>query len=209
MSNSLSNHWNTLLTSSKVNEHCVYNLTELHKIPHVPGIYGWYLVMDNINFGEYYKIFKQKRVKVDIEGELQERYLGNAQATFDENNFPSTGVDFDLGGIASFAFSPPLYIGISKKLGNRLKDHTNELLDVYYKRPMPSPLPLGKTEFDTIYESKHFASRIGYTLKNHTTVGLTSFRIKTLEMPSGYTWQDLQRVERYVNRTYIPVYGRK
>ncbi|MFN7704056.1 MAG: hypothetical protein ACK5OS_05480 [Chryseotalea sp.] len=208
--NDISNYWTNVLSTSKVDRHGVYGLSDLHKIPNVPGLYAWYIAVSSANFSDYYKIFKQKKVTVKIEGVLQDKYHGEIQNIYNDKNFPSAGIDYDLCEVASLAFSPPLYIGISIDLRKRLIDHSSELTKVLYgKLPLPSPLPIGKTEFDTIYESAHFALRIGHTIVNYPTVDLASFKIKTLELPKSFTWQDLQRVERYMNRTYIPVYGRK
>jgi hypothetical protein len=210
MSYRVSDYWNTLLSSSIVQEHSFYDMSALDKIPEAPGLYAWYLVVNNHNISEYYKIFKQKKVKVSIEGSLKEAYEGEVRNIYYEEDFKTPVIDHDLCAVASLAFSPPLYIGISKSLRTRLKQHAEELTKIYYgKVALSTPPPLGKTEFDTIHESSHFAQRIGFTIKNHLTVNLTSLRIKTLEMPPGYHWQDLQRVEKYINRTFIPMYGRK
>jgi hypothetical protein len=210
MSNSVVDFWDSILASSSIENHCHYKLTELDNIPEMPGIYAWYLSADQNNFLDYYKVYKQKKVEVNIQGNLSELYVGDVKNTYYEKDFKDNGVDHDLCSMASLAFSPPLYIGISKNLQKRLKDHSSELKKIFFGQiPLNTPPPVGKTDFDTIVESRHFAQRIGHTIKSFSNININSLLIKTIEMDSTYLWTDLQKVERYLNRTYIPIYGRK
>jgi hypothetical protein len=210
MSNSIDNFWINTLKTSKINDHCVYSLADLHKIPNVPGIYAWYLKMDRSNADDYFKIFKQKKVGVQVTGHLKENYIGEVKHSYRASDYHNPGLDFDLCEIASLAFSPPLYIGISKDLKSRLAVHAKELQDIYFKKvKLMTPPPLGKTDFDTIVESAHFAQRVGHSITSFNKITLNALVIRTIEMPNTYVWSDLQKVEKYLNRTYNPVYGRK
>lgn len=210
MGTKIHDFWPNILLASNIESHCIYNLTELHKLPKKPGIYAWYLISEATNFGEYHKIYKQKKINVTIEGNLKENYKGEIKAIYEDKDFHSPSLDHDLCKIASLAFSPPLYIGISKDLQTRLKTHTSELEKIVNgSLPLPSPQALGKTDFDTILESSHFAQRIGHSINSFSSLTMNSLLIRTIEMPAGYTWQDLQKVEKYINRTYTPIYGRK
>ncbi|WP_207424296.1 hypothetical protein [Desertivirga brevis] len=210
MDNKVNNYWLKVLSGSSINDHCVYALSELDKIPEVPGIYAWYLKLDSTNLEDYFKLYKQKRIKVNIEGPLKESYQGSIKSTYNAKDFESPSIDFDLCEIASLAFSPPLYIGISKNLKRRLNEHGDELEDIYFgKTKLSPPTPLRKIDFDTEKESSHFAQRIGTTIKSFRKMKLSSLYIRTIEMPVGYIWNDLQKVEKYLNRTYNPIYGRK
>lgn len=101
-------------------------------------------------------------------------------------------------------------IGISKNLKTRLNTHYRELQKIYNgKVTLEPPKKLGQTDFDTIVESSHFAQRMGFSLKSFSKLNLNALYIKTIELDNSYTWPDLQRVEKYLNRTYIPLYGRK
>ncbi|VTR49125.1 hypothetical protein [Sphingobacterium thalpophilum] len=210
MSHKVFDYWNDLLITSTVENHCFYRLNELYKIPKSPGIYAWYLIADQPDMSEYHKVFKQKSIKISVEGNLSEGYVGRAKATFNQKHFTDLSIDRELCKIASMAFSPPLYIGISSNLNKRLSQHAKELTDIYYdKVKLVNPSPVRKTEFDTIIESQHFAQRIGYSIKSFRSIQLGSLLIRTIEMPKEYTWQDLQGVEKYLNRIYTPLYGRK
>lgn len=210
MDNKINNFWINALKTSKIDDHCVYSLSELHKIPSVPGIYAWYLKMDSANSDDYFKIYKQKKVSVNVKGHLKESYSGEVRHIYNPIDYVNPGLDFDLCEIASLAFSPPLYIGISKNLKSRLKDHARELHDIYFNKvKLATPPALGKTDFDTIVESAHFAQRVGHSISSFNKINLSALVIKTIEMPATYVWDDLQKVEKYLNRTYNPVYGRK
>lgn len=210
MGNTVNDYWLSTLKGSTVDNHCVYDLTELHLIPNVPGIYAWYLKMDGTNFDDYFKIYKQKKVAVSVQGHLKENYVGEAKHNYNPVDFANPGIDLNLCEIASLAFSPPLYIGISKDLKKRLRQHSDELEKIYYgKVKLATPPKVGKTAFDTIVESEHFAQRIGHSIVSFPKITLNSLYIRTIEMPTGYVWHDLQKVEKYLNRTYNPIYGRK
>lgn len=210
MSNTVDDYWLNVLKGSAVDNHCVYDLTELHLIPDVPGIYAWYLKVDKGNIDDYFKIYKQKKVAVNVQGHLKENYVGEAKHNYNPQDFLNPGIDMHLCEIASLAFSPPLYIGISKALKKRLRQHADELEKIYYKKiKLSTPPKVGKTDFDTIVESEHFAQRIGHSIVSFPKITLNSLYIRTIEMPAGYVWHDLQKVEKYLNRTYNPVYGRK
>jgi predicted GIY-YIG superfamily endonuclease len=209
MDNQVHNYWLNTLKTSTAEDHCVYNLADIDKVPNVPGIYAWYLKVDPSNIDDYYKIYKQKKVKVTVDGHLKEAYKGEARHHYDPADFANPGLDFNLCEIASLAFSPPLYIGISKDLGVRLKTHTRELTDIFYGKINLPPPVMHKSDFDTIIESAHFAQRMGHSIRSFKNITINALLIRTIEMPAGYVWQDLQKVEKYLNRTYNPIYGRK
>jgi hypothetical protein len=210
VNNKVIDFWNNILSGSTVQDHCHYKLTEIDNIPETPGMYAWYLNVDQNNFLDYYKVYKQKKVEVSIKGNFDESYIGELRNVYNEGNFKDNGVDHKLCFLASLAFSPPLYIGISNNLYIRLRQHCKELEKIYYNKiPLSKPTSLGKTDFDTILESMHFAQRIGHTIRLFKNINLNSLLIKTIEMPKGYSWSELHKVEKYLNRTYIPIYGRK
>jgi len=209
MANSVNDFWNRILNSFQVENHGYYTINELYKVPSKPGIYAWYVKFEQQNEQEYYKIFKQKKVGVDIKGNLKEHYEGEARNKYVDNTYSIQNMDYSLCELASYVFCPPLYIGISKDLNERLNTHAKELEKIYIGgKILPTP-SLGKTDFDTIVESAHFAERLGYSLKSFPTVDLNAIYVKTIEMPAQYTWTELQKVEKYLNRTYTPIYGRK
>ena len=209
MSISVESFWEKLKHKHKGKNHGVYKLNEFRNIPETPGIYSWHISTNNSKPNDYHKIFKQKKVKVKVNGNLKEEYLGEAKRTYYDNNYDAK-LDSDLFEMASIAFCPPLYIGISINLGKRLNDHLRELEKIYFeKKALPKPVEIGQTDFDTIVESKHFAQRFGFSILEMSQVTLSSVFIKTIELDNTYKWSELQKVEKYLNRTFIPIYGRK
>lgn len=210
MANSVRDFWINALKGKPAIEHSHYRVDEIFKTPNKPGIYAWYLSVDQKNFKDYFKLFKQKKVTVSLKGALSEEYTGEAKHIYSKKTFlKHSSPDFELCTLASFAFCPPLYIGISSDLNQRLDEHYSELQKVYFGKKVLAPPKLGKTDFDTIVESAHFAERIGHTLRGLPDIDLTALLIKTIEMPTSYSKTDLQKVEYYLNRTFIPIYGRK
>lgn len=202
--------WDTkhMLHSNK--NHGIYNVRELNLLPESPGLYSWHINSTNINFGSYYKVFKQKKVDINISGHLKELYKGEVKREYYDRDFSSPTIDHNLCEYASSVFCPPLYIGISKNLNKRLKTHFSELEKIYSGiTPIPKPTTLGQTQFDTIVESSHFAQRIGFTFVDLKDLRLEDLFIKTIELDSSYSWSELQKVEKYLNRTFVPIYGRK
>lgn len=190
--------------------HGVYRTNEFNKLPEKPGLYSWHINSSALNFGSYFKAFKQKKVEINVKGNLTEKYEGEIKRAYYENDFDSPLIDHDLCEFASHVFCPPLYIGISVSLKTRINDHFAELVKIYNgKITLPTVTKIGQTDFDTIVESSHFAQRFGFTLFELKNIKLDDVFLKTIELDSTYSWADLQRVEKYLNRTFIPMYGRK
>ena len=168
------------------------------------------LVLKRMDITTTSKFLSKKRLDVNLKGNLKELYAGKIKNSFYSKDFASTSFDFDLCEYASSVFCPPIYIGISKDLKKRLATHIRELENIYTgKVKLSKPSKVGQTDFDTIIESSHFAQRIGFTLAELKNISIDSLFIKTIELDKTYTWSDLQKVEKYINRTFIPIYGRK
>lgn len=201
--------WSSKMTLHPTIQHCYYRITEVSNIPNVPGLYSWHLWIDSTNSKKYSQIFKQKRVDVTIKSNLSESFEGAiVHANHDKDIFDA-GIDLNLCNLASIAMCPPLYIGISSRLGQRLGQHVDEF-DKIIKGAIPIPVAtLTASQFDTIYESQHFAARMGFVVKDLSNLNANNLLIKTIELPTGYNKRELQRVETFLNRTFIPIYGRK
>lgn len=201
--------WNNKLRSHPNIRHCYYRISDVQNIPAVPGIYSWHLWIDNVNGDKYSQVFKQKRVKVNIKSNLSENYEGDLPHVDMDSSIFDSSLDINLCNIASIAMCPPLYIGISKDLKDRLSQHVDEFNKIV-KGTIPTPVPtLSSTQFDTIYESQHFAQRMGFVVSKLSNLNSTNLLIKTIEMPMGYSRLELFKVEKFLNRTYFPIYGRR
>lgn len=207
MSRDVSTVWkNTELRNPGI-KHGIYRFGELSEIPSVPGIYSWYLEVDYVNVTKYSELFHMRRLQVEAKGELTENYSGTIYKkpkTFDS----SVHYDLSLFQVASFAFCPPLYIGISKNLKARFTDHFSEFNSLV----MPfsgTPTKILKTQIDTLSESSALAQRLAICFNTLGIFDKSAIFIKTIEMPNGYDWGKLQKIEKYLNRSYYPILGRK
>ena len=210
MAKKVQDFWMNMESKFSEYSHCVYSVTDFDQITETPGLYSWHAIADQVNIDNYFKLFKQKRLNVDAKGNLKESYSGHIQNTFFEKDFQMPNVDFDLCQIASLAFCPPLYIGMSKNLNQRLKDHYSELEKIYTgKIELQESTELGPLDFDTAYESSHFAQRIGHIISGLNSIRLNSLFIKTIELGEDYESPELRKVEKYLNRSFVPIYGRR
>ncbi len=210
MATTVIDFWSNLNRKHPNKVHGIYKATQLYDVPKVPGIYSWHINTTELNFKDYFKVFKQKKINVNLSGNLKEKYLGEIRNVYHDKdfNFPST--DYSLCEFASFAFCPPMYIGISVNLHSRLNDHYRELEKIHFgKVKLGASKKLDRTRFDTIFESQHFAQRLGHTLVDLKNLKLDSVFIKTIELDVGYAKSELHKVEKYLNRTFIPLYGRR
>lgn len=201
--------WTSKLAAIPSVSHCYYKVTDIPHIPDVPGLYSWHLWIDSTNTDRYSQVFKHKRAKIDIQSNLSEQFQGFVQHVGHDKDIFDTTTDLNICNVASIAMCPPLYIGISTKLRTRLSQHVDEL-DKIIKGIKPTPVStVLKSQFDTIWESQHFAQRMGYVIKKLNNRNANNLLIKTIEMPVGYAKKDLQTIETFLNRTYIPIYGRR
>ena len=201
--------WTNKLAPVANTKHCYYRLADVAQIPNVPGIYSWHLWIDTNNTTKYSQVFKHKRIKINVESNLSDVFKGHIDHVGHDTDIFNPVIDLTVCNLASIAMCPPLYIGISKDLGQRLTNHKDEL-DKILKGIIPTPVDtISKRKFDTIWESQHFAQRMGFVISKLNNHNAQNLLIKTLEMPSTYPWSDLQKVEAFLNRTYFPIYGRK
>lgn len=158
---------------------------------------------------EYHEFFKRKKLKARIRGHLMERYDGVFLAA--PAIFKSPVADLDLLAFASEHFAPPVYIGISETLNDRLETHANELTKLIYTGPPPPSATFTSAEISEgltkLYREPSFAERAGTAIQTIPNLGVNSFIVKVVEMPAGYSKQHLESVEYFLNRTFIPMYG--
>jgi len=111
--------------------------------------------------------------------------------------------------IACELLCPPLYIGISKRLNFRLQTHKKMLENIIYSDRDDSEINDTNIESDTEKESRYFGVRIGTIVKRTEHIRLTSFFVKTIQLNLEYSTEELRKIEKFLNRTFIPLYGRK
>ncbi len=176
-----------------------------------PGLYAWYLrVLPNTGstdaLASYTGVLAGKRLQVCARAHLGEEYRGDLDRTRpDRDSLPGL-----TGAIAaaSAVFSPPIYIGISKGMRSRLQQHVRALEDTLARTnggtgaSQPPELAIDTTE-----ESSVFGERIGDLLRTHGQTILPLF-VKIIYQPS-IERAELRAAERFANRAFLPLFGRR
>ncbi len=184
----------------------IYSYQQIHKVPKSPGIYGWFVrVRNHMNIEEYHSIYKSNSMDAKVEGNLKKEYTGVLSQ--EEYNFGESIENDVLFKKAVFTFCNPIYVGVSMKLRRRLEEHYKQLnrrINVGDKKKQ-----LEDVEPDTDGESEHFAQRISDIVNRLSTVDTNSLFIKTVEVNEDVKFSKLLEVEKFINRTFTPSYGRK
>jgi hypothetical protein len=186
----------------------VYRLNQIEDVPELPGIYAWYVLPKMHTQPQvYHEIFKQKTLHSLVKGNLQDNYEGRLTAKpyiFEDIQDPALLIE------AIRQFSPPVYVGIAINLQRRLRTHVKTLNEFVYSSQETETFELSDLEVDSERESKYFACRVGSVIRNiKRDVDINSFLIKVIEMDESYSKAKLFEVEKFLNRTFIPYYGRK
>jgi hypothetical protein len=194
-----------------------YRVSEMVNLPDAPGLYAWYFVFNPaVDHADYHTVFKNKEVHTTVRGHLKEEYEGILKAnvvSFEKS--PIT--DFEALAACSELFSPPIYIGIAKKsLKTRLPQHVDKLKRLLYSRfpveDLEESEEMDEAEGDENSDEVSlniFANRIFKAVSGIKSVGLNSFLVKTMQFETDYSPSQISAIEKFLNRTYVPIYGRR
>lgn len=195
-------------------QYSVLPARDVEKTEEKPGIYAWYArlgkaVQDQAQPGwTFAQFFLNRELIVEAKGSLREAYRGRI--------FRQTDADFrdrnDLIEGATTVFCPPIYIGISKNIRNRLTTHVRKLREVLASAPEAAGNSAESVkagvQTDTDEESSVFGSRIGAKLHD---AGLRSEEIlfvKVMYVERSASSQ-LRDTEYLLNRSFFPVFGKR
>lgn len=185
-----------------------YLPNQVGDIPELPGIYAWYILPRMHTQPQvYHEIFKQRELHSLIRGTLQDNYEGRLTAksyTFGSIQDQSLLIE------AVSQFAPPIYIGISINLQRRIITHVKMLNEFVYSSQEARSYEVSDTEIDSEKESQYFAQRIGSVIrKANPSIDINCFVIKIIKLDKNYSKKKLFEVEKFLNRTFIPYYGRR
>ncbi len=178
----------------------------------IAGLYSWHYRLSqttpnrSADMTTYDSIYAAKSYDIFAQAHLGERLTGKiTRAPFTNSRAP----EFSRATLAaSTIFCPPLYIGISTNIKGRLSTHYNALVN-FLARPINLiSYVSGEPEDDTEAESSIFAERIGSLLKQNNVSNPGRLFVKVVYV-QGATKRELEQAEFFVNRTFIPLYGRR
>ncbi len=143
------------------------DIEQEHYVDASAGLYAWYIRLPKdpnpaSDMASYNQVFASKKFTVEAKSILGERYQGTAarQPSFDPSSHPFAASVLT----ASTIFCPPIYIGISINIRQRLTRHMKRLNESLQISSLPLPSNDTPEEQDTEVESGAFGQRIGYLL---------------------------------------------
>ena len=199
-------------------------------LPHVPGIYAWFIKCRPAQRKEMVPLFaemlSQANVQATMKGTLRFEYSGELQ-----KKHSKTPPDLScLFSDALVAFPYPLYIGMSMQLSKRLYAHRRQLeswLSTYDDDGLRSQGDSGEPGFsrDSEAESKYFGQRLAafWYQQGRRTIDELYVRcvvpVECRERPhcqencdpscKDARRKELLAIERFLNTTFNPVFGRR
>lgn len=191
----------------------IYRISELDSVPKVPGIYSWHFSFEAGALLSYHQVFKLKKLNVQSKGVLGERFVGYIFSDKSKSIEEIDCIDEELLQYATQNFCPPIYIGISNDLQKRLSTHFEKLRTILHTADANNEerdnLSLEEVYYDTDVESEFFAKRIASVLRKVNHKRLSNFFIKTVEVEKTIGRAELLKVEKILNHTYTPLYGKR
>jgi len=176
--------------------HEIWLIEERH-----PGWYSWFYVPDSLNSLSTNIIKKQKLPVVVKEG-FKSGYSGDIVRFYEQSDCEVSTQEFSYLQKTLFAFSSPLYVGISKNLSSRLHTHVRQLkkcMSISYNYTEIND----EMESDTDNESSYFAGRVSKVMKEEG-LSIDNLYVKVVISDDE---KKLKIVESYLNKILIPTYG--
>lgn len=175
-----------------------------------PGLYAWYVRPPKSEASElacapYRQVFAQRDFKVKAAAPLSEFLEGSLTRRLHHPRKAKDGeaLDEDFFAAAFAAFAPPVYIGRSKDIRGRLRQHYEAL-----KHSIGRDLLVELDESappDSDEESSQFGLRLGALLRDQ---GLNDLRGVFVKIVYANDVIAPKRAELILNRTFHPVLGR-
>jgi len=191
-----------------------YQITELDVVPAKNGLYSWYfLYQEPTSVESYHSIFKQKTFDTLTKGSLGELFKGKLKSQQSDYISEQTDVDHTLLQFATESFCPPIYIGISKNLNRRLNTHLHCLRTALHlgltSKPNKVDFNSNDDNLDSDLESRYFGARIANVMKGAGQSRLSYLFVRTVEIDGVYDRKSLLNIEKILNHTFTPIYGKR
>ena len=147
------------------NRYAIVPYTQIaEKTPNIPGLYIWLIRPSN---GEQAKecanLINQVQLKASIKGNIRLEYFGELNKIIDVDSAFAQSDELidDIASNVFFAAGYPLYIGISKNLASRLKNHQEQFTEARLNHGKEKINTFKNTvEQDSDEESEYFGARL-------------------------------------------------
>src|SRR5262249_15191284 len=104
---------------------------------------------------------------------------------------------------------PPIYIGVSRTLRTRLLRHRRAVENVLRgHNSREGANSESQTESDTEEESGYFCHRVAQALRQFSINYARWLFVKIIEL-QGISRKELLSLERFLNRAFLPYFGRR
>lgn len=191
--------------------HSVFRADQIGAAKDLPGLYAWFVRTPQSAATEdlcrpFRRIHADRAFKVEATAPLGEAIVGKIRRSMAGVKAPKPGetLDGELFASAFAAFSPPVYVGRSKTVRNRLGQHVKALTKALAASDL-GPIPTEPELPDTDEESSQFGVRMGRLLKRQGIEDTRSLFVKVVYADNN---EATKRVELMLNRTFHPVLGR-
>lgn len=194
------------------------------EVPMLPGIYSWYIRSANNEYKElekFYNAYVSRSYEATITGNFDFIFGGSIESK-SKTSFlkkdSSKQVDSELLIATSLLFTPPIYIGISKKnLNKRLNDHVSHYKKYYQKKELSviTQPEISDDDLDRPNESNYFGYRLAKLIKerglstNNLFVKVISYKKKFTNEDQEIKEKKLLTLEKILNKTIKPILGKK
>ena len=195
-----------------------FGFSSLDSVPETMGLYSWHLKLSYIPSNVYQRSSKMQKLHFSLNREelelnasrrlfghlkFQEKYEGRlTRKKLDLSNYD---IDDSIGCIQTVfnELSLPIYIGKSRQLNTRLRQHSEAYIEAQSIDPISSEF--SEIEFDTTKESSYFGSRLA-DLNSDTWFLESELFVKVYEAETE-SYEQISTAEYYLNRTLKPLLG--
>jgi hypothetical protein len=192
--------------------HWLYQADQVGRAGTGPGLYAWFIrsplsASTELACDPYRKVFAERSFKMAASAPLGERLEGGMKRVQLELPPPKMGEELneELFAAAFAAFSPPVYIGRSKNVRSRLRQHVEALEEELGRLPDSDSDLTSIAPPDSPEESSKFGARMGALLRAR---GLSDYRGLFVKVVYAADPVATKRVEFLLNRTFHPILGR-
>ena len=208
----MTNEFNFRFGHGKKSKFSMLPVTNLNQAEEKAGIYAWFLPFpkstDSSSLDAYLNFFQASKLDVNIKGHFGQRFRGEAIEVV-RNLMCDDKVSSNLLFQATAALMPPIYVGISANVCNRLRTHYDSFqtaLNLGFKKIEEQAWK--EADSDSKSESHYFGQRLANSILES---GFTDSRHLFVKIvyDDASTRVQLRNIEYAMNRLYQPILGRR